>query len=90
MRCDGAPLGWERQVHLADLALYLSKAGGRNRAHGVCGPQSLTAAALAAMERDLGQAAKDGLVDLPCICCEELPHHPAAVEAQAAAPASYA
>jgi tetratricopeptide (TPR) repeat protein len=71
MRCDGAPLGWERQVHLADLALYLSKAGGRNRAHGVCGPQALTAAALAAMERDLGQAAKDGLVDLPCICCDE-------------------
>jgi diguanylate cyclase (GGDEF)-like protein len=90
MRCDGAPLGWERQVHLADLALYLSKAGGRNRAHGVCGPQSLTAAALAAMERDLGQAAKDGLVDLPCIRCEELPYHPPAVEAQAAAPASYA
>jgi diguanylate cyclase (GGDEF)-like protein len=86
MRCDGAPLGWERQVHLADLALYLSKAGGRNRAHGVCGPQNLTAAALAAMERDLGQAAKDGLVELPCICCDAAPLHPAAVEAQAPAP----
>ncbi|MGB9107662.1 MAG: GGDEF domain-containing protein, partial [Telluria sp.] len=85
MRCDGAPLGWERQVHLADLALYLSKAGGRNRAHGVCGPQSLTAAALAAMESDLGQAAKDGLVDLPCIRCDGAPHHPEGVEAPTAA-----
>jgi diguanylate cyclase (GGDEF)-like protein len=88
MRCDGAPLGWERVVHLADLALYLSKAGGRNRAHGVCGPQALTAAALAAMERDLGQAAQDGLVELPCIRCDAAPHHPAAVDAQAAAPAA--
>jgi diguanylate cyclase (GGDEF)-like protein len=88
MRCEGAPLGWERQVHLADLALYLSKAGGRNRAHGVCGPQALTSAALAAMERDLGQAAKDGLVDLSCICCDAAPLHTAAVEAQVAVSAS--
>jgi diguanylate cyclase (GGDEF)-like protein len=81
MQCDGAPLGWERQVHLADLALYLSKAGGRNRAHGVCGPQSLSAAALAAMEQDLGQAARDGLVELPCIRCDEAALHPAAAVA---------
>ncbi len=91
MRCDGAQLGWERQVHLADLALYLSKAGGRNRAHGVCGPQALTAKALAAMEQDLGQAAHDGLVDLPCIRCDEAPHHvpenaPAAADARVPAP----
>jgi diguanylate cyclase (GGDEF)-like protein len=71
MRCDGTPLGWERLVHLADLALYQSKAGGRNRAHGVCGPDALTGAALAAMEQDLGQAAKDGVVDLICLCCDE-------------------
>jgi diguanylate cyclase (GGDEF)-like protein len=78
MQCDGAQLGWQRQVHLADLALYLSKAGGRNRAHGVCGPQALTAAALAAMEQDLGQAARDGLVELPCIRCDEAALHPPA------------
>jgi diguanylate cyclase (GGDEF)-like protein len=88
MHCDGAPLGWERQVHLSDLALYLSKAGGRNQAHGVCGPDSLTAAALAAMEQDLGQAAKDGLVELPCIRCDETHDHAPAAKAPAPAAAA--
>jgi diguanylate cyclase (GGDEF)-like protein len=84
MQCDGAQLGWERQVHLSDLALYLSKAGGRNRAHGVCGPQALTAAALAALEQDLGKAAQDGLVDLPCIRCDDAALHPPAAAASTA------
>jgi diguanylate cyclase (GGDEF)-like protein len=89
MQCDGAQLGWERLVHLSDLALYLSKAGGRNRAHGVCGPQALTAKTLAAMEQDLGKAAQAGVVELPCIRCDDGPHHaPAASHAAAAAPLS--
>jgi diguanylate cyclase (GGDEF)-like protein len=90
MQCDGAQLGWERQVHLSDLALYLSKAGGRNRAHGVCGPQALTAKALAAMERDLGKAAQDGLVDLPCIRCDDAALHPPAAAPAASAASAHA
>jgi diguanylate cyclase (GGDEF)-like protein len=84
MRCEGTPLGWEQHVHLADLALYRSKAGGRNRAHGVCGPLDLSRAALAAIEQDLEQAARDGVVELPCICCEE--SHADAQEANIAEP----
>jgi diguanylate cyclase (GGDEF)-like protein len=88
MRGDGAPLDWEQHVHLADLALYRSKAGGRNRAHGVCGPLDLGGAALAAIEQDLEQAARDGLVELPCICCGE--PHGEAQEAATPAPAGAA
>jgi predicted signal transduction protein with EAL and GGDEF domain len=73
--CDGAPLGWEQQVHLADLALYLSKARGRNRAHGVCGPHALDSDTLAAIERDLGQAAEDGAVELVTVSCDDAPAH---------------
>jgi hypothetical protein len=41
------------------------------------------------MEQDLGKAAQAGVVELPCIRCDDGPHHaPAASHAAAAAPLS--
>lgn len=64
MTCGGETLSWEQQVHLADLALYLAKANGRDRGYGVCGPRDWTPQRLRAAEHDLGQAAAQGWVEL--------------------------
>ncbi len=55
---------WERAIGLADMALYLAKLHGRNRAYGICSLSSGDADTLARVERDLDTAWRDGLVDL--------------------------
>jgi diguanylate cyclase (GGDEF)-like protein len=63
----GVPLSWERAVNLVDMALYMAKSHGRNRACGLRGFAGAGQAALEAAERDLDSAWRDGIVDLVMI-----------------------
>jgi diguanylate cyclase (GGDEF)-like protein len=63
----GAALSWERAVNIVDMALYLAKGHGRNRAYGVRGIKPLDAAALLAVEQDIERARRAGLVDLSVV-----------------------
>jgi diguanylate cyclase (GGDEF)-like protein len=74
----GVPLAWERVVNLADMALYLAKTGGRNRAYGVRGFDNIGAASIEAIEQDLEAAWHAGFVDLSLVLGEapELPARP--------------
>ena len=58
------PLPWERAISLADMALYMAKIHGRNRAYGIRGVSAADPATLADVERDLERAWRDGKVDL--------------------------
>ena len=58
------PLSWDRAIGLVDMALYMAKVNGRNRAYGIQRLKGDGDASLAAAERDLERAWKDGLVDL--------------------------
>ncbi|WP_245714306.1 tetratricopeptide repeat-containing diguanylate cyclase [Janthinobacterium psychrotolerans] len=60
----GQPLSWERSVNLVDMALYLAKAHGRNRAYGVRGVQQMEGMTLEVVEQDLERAWRNGVVDL--------------------------
>ncbi len=59
-----AECGCEKAIQLADLALYLGKQSGRNRALGLMGMRSAGPLALEEIERDLQAAASKGIVDL--------------------------
>jgi len=61
---DGVALPWERAVNLVDMALYLAKAHGRNRAYGLHGFGALQQGAMEAIEQDLESAWRSGLVEL--------------------------
>jgi diguanylate cyclase (GGDEF)-like protein len=61
---DGVALGWERAIGLVDMALYMAKVQGRNRACGILGLHRSDEATLAALERDLEGAWHDGIVDM--------------------------
>ncbi|QGZ43042.1 diguanylate cyclase [Pseudoduganella flava] len=63
----GMPLSWERAVNLIDMALYLAKAHGRNRAYGVRGFANLGQTTLEAIEQDLESAWRKGFVDLTVV-----------------------
>ncbi len=58
------PLSWDRAIGLVDMALYMAKVNGRNRAYGIQRLNGDGDTSLAAAERDLERAWKDGLVDL--------------------------
>ncbi len=58
------PLPWERAIALADMALYLAKVHGRNRGYGIRELANADNDTLAAVERDLETAWRDGRVDL--------------------------
>ncbi|MFO1305045.1 MAG: diguanylate cyclase [Burkholderiales bacterium] len=58
------PLSWDRALGLVDMALYMAKTGGRNRAFGLQRLLQDDPESLAAAERDLENAWKRGLVEL--------------------------
>jgi diguanylate cyclase (GGDEF)-like protein len=64
---NGKPLNWERAVNLVDMALYLAKAHGRNRAYGVRGFPNGDSTPIEQIEQDLEQAWRDGHVDLTIV-----------------------
>ena len=64
---DGVPMAWERAVNLIDMALYMAKSHGRNRAYGVRGFSRLEHTSLEAIEQDLETAWRDGYVELSVV-----------------------
>jgi diguanylate cyclase (GGDEF)-like protein len=63
----GQALSWERAVNLVDMALYLAKAHGRNRAYGVCGFARCGEISIEEVEQDLEHAWREGFVDLSIV-----------------------
>ncbi|RFP15024.1 GGDEF domain-containing protein [Duganella sp. BJB475] len=61
------PLPWERAVNLIDMALYLAKSHGRNRAYGVRGFENFHQTSMEAIEQDLESAWRAGFVDLSVV-----------------------
>jgi predicted signal transduction protein with EAL and GGDEF domain len=64
------PLSWERAVNLVDMALYLAKAHGRNRAYGVRGFANFAQTSMEDIEQDLERAWRAGFVDLSVVVGE--------------------
>jgi diguanylate cyclase (GGDEF)-like protein len=64
---DGEPLPWERAVNLVDMALYLAKGHGRNRAYGVRAFAHFAETSMAEIEQDLERAWRAGFVDLSIV-----------------------
>lgn len=64
LNMNGDLLGWERALNVVDMALYLAKAHGRNRAYGVTALHVAGESALASIEKDLESAWKSGAVDM--------------------------
>jgi diguanylate cyclase (GGDEF)-like protein len=60
-------LPWERAVNLVDMALYLAKAHGRNRAYGVRGFANFEQTSMEAIEQDLERAWRAGFVDMSIV-----------------------
>jgi len=60
-------LPWERAVNLVDMALYLAKAHGRNRAYGVRGFANFENTSMEAIEQDLERAWRAGFVELSIV-----------------------
>jgi diguanylate cyclase (GGDEF)-like protein len=58
------PLPWDRALGLVDMALYMAKVNGRNRAYGIRRLVDDDAEVLAAAERDLEHAWKSDLVEM--------------------------
>jgi diguanylate cyclase (GGDEF)-like protein len=58
------PLSWDRAIGLVDMALYMAKVNGRNRAYGIRRLVKSDAETLASAERDLEHAFKAGLVEM--------------------------
>jgi diguanylate cyclase (GGDEF)-like protein len=78
------PLPWERAVNLVDMALYMAKGHGRNRAYGVRGFSNFDATSMEHIEQDLESAWRDGFVDLSVVL-GTLPEAPLAADAANAA-----
>ena len=64
---DGAGPDWERTLHLVDMALYMAKSHGRNRAYGLSSIAGLDEAELAALDTGLERAWRDGTVDMAVV-----------------------
>lgn len=64
LRLNDDMLSWERMLHLVDMALYLAKVHGRNRACGLIAFCESSPAAVDSAERDLGEAWREGVVTL--------------------------
>jgi diguanylate cyclase (GGDEF)-like protein len=63
----GTPLPWERAVNLVDMALYLAKSHGRNRAYGVKGFANFEETSMESIEENLEQAWRAGFVELSVV-----------------------
>jgi diguanylate cyclase (GGDEF)-like protein len=63
----GAALPWERAVNLVDMALYMAKSHGRNRAYGVNGFANFDQTTMEEIEENLEQAWRAGYVDLSVV-----------------------
>lgn len=63
----GEALTWERSVNLVDMALYLAKSHGRNRAYGVNGFANFERTSMEEIEENLEQAWRAGFVDLSVV-----------------------
>ncbi|MRW92311.1 diguanylate cyclase [Duganella sp. FT80W] len=72
----GQLLAWERAVNLVDMALYLAKAHGRNRAYGVRGFENFHLTSMEAIEQDLERAWRAGFVDLSVVLGGDPDTHP--------------
>ncbi|WP_229474522.1 GGDEF domain-containing protein [Pseudoduganella lurida] len=79
----GTPLSWERAVNLVDMALYLAKGNGRNRAYGLRGFANPSAETLLAVEKNLEHAWRAGFVDLAVVEGEAAPAAAPAAATQA-------
>ena len=66
-------LAWERVVNLVDMALYLAKSHGRNRAYGVRGFADDRLASIDTIEQNLEHAWRAGQVDLSVVMGEREP-----------------
>ncbi|MBC7413924.1 MAG: diguanylate cyclase [Herminiimonas sp.] len=64
---DGVPLPWERVVNLVDMALYLAKSHGRNRAYGIHGFADLGRTSMDAIEQNLEGAWRAGFVNMSTV-----------------------
>ena len=69
----GQPLPWERAVNLVDMALYLAKSHGRNRAYGVRGFADPDNVSIDEIEQNLEQAWRAGQVELSVVMGEREP-----------------
>ncbi|WP_281910185.1 tetratricopeptide repeat-containing diguanylate cyclase [Massilia varians] len=67
LSCGGVLLPWERAVNLVDMALYLAKAHGRNRAYGVQGFGDASQVCVEEIERNLEQAWRKGQVRMSVV-----------------------
>ena len=67
LSCGGEILPWERAVNIVDMALYLAKAHGRNRAYGVQGFAEPSQVCIADVEQNLERAWRAGQVKLSVV-----------------------
>ncbi|MBZ2209238.1 tetratricopeptide repeat-containing diguanylate cyclase [Massilia soli] len=67
LKPGSAELSWERAVNLVDMALYLAKAHGRNRAYGVRGFANFDKTSMENIEQDLERAWREGFVDMTVV-----------------------
>jgi len=63
----GKPMSWERAVNLVDMALYLAKGHGRNRAYGIRGFARDITLSIDEIEQDIENAWREGSVDLSIV-----------------------
>ncbi|MGJ9420228.1 diguanylate cyclase [Massilia sp. CMS3.1] len=64
---DGKALPWERAVNLVDMALYMAKGHGRNRAYGVRGFTNFGRTSMEEVEQNLEQAWRAGFVEMSIV-----------------------
>jgi diguanylate cyclase (GGDEF)-like protein len=60
-------LPWEKAISLVDMALYMAKVNGRNRAYGIRRVIRSDTDGLAAVQRDLEHAARSGYVEMAVV-----------------------
>jgi diguanylate cyclase (GGDEF)-like protein len=63
----GQPLSWERAVNLVDMALYMAKGHGRNRAYGVRGFANFGRTSMEEIEQNLEGAWRAGFVEMSIV-----------------------